>query len=241
MNQSRDSDDTKPNSNAKKFFRGLVIVAAWVLGFAGALGLIVAFLWVVSRCLNPAISDPAVFITANLLNALIFAAIVAQVVIYRKQWQIMERQWKNVAITERAYIGIERMRFIGTLAPNQPIRMSTIFRNGGKTPAWGFRVHYRMVVTDQTLSEAAREFPVEYEQGKGSSFIPAGQPKRVEMPVTNYTLNELHLIGVTHKLLNLFVFIEIEFKDFQDEWRMFPFCLRYNPDLDELIEGEPDE
>src|SRR6185369_2310869 len=41
-------------------------------------------------------TDPIQFVTGNLLNVLIFGAIVAQVLIYRKQRDIMRHQWRSM-------------------------------------------------------------------------------------------------------------------------------------------------
>lgn len=60
-----------------------------VLYFLGGLAAVVFVLWLISLCLNPAISDPIQFITGNLLNALIFAAIVTQAYIYHGQLRVM--------------------------------------------------------------------------------------------------------------------------------------------------------
>jgi len=70
---------------------------------------VIVVLIVASRWLNTSISDRVQFVTANLLNALIFAAIVAQVVIYRNQRDIMQRQADSFDIVERAYVGIKEM------------------------------------------------------------------------------------------------------------------------------------
>jgi len=56
------------------------------------LAIIVLTLVVASRSLNPQLTDPIQFVTGNLVNALVFIAIVAQVLIYRKQRDIMQQQ-----------------------------------------------------------------------------------------------------------------------------------------------------
>jgi hypothetical protein len=66
------------------------------LSWTGALillALVVAALIIASRFLDTATTDPVQFVTGNLLNALIFLAILGQVYIYTKQRDIMERQW----------------------------------------------------------------------------------------------------------------------------------------------------
>jgi hypothetical protein len=67
-------------------------IVGYVLIAVCCLLLLIAGLIILSRWLNTAISDRVQFVTANLLNALIFSAIVAQVLIYRKQRDIMAQQ-----------------------------------------------------------------------------------------------------------------------------------------------------
>lgn len=71
---------------------GPLQVAAWIASAIALLGLVVGALFVASRYLASD-TDPIQFITGNLVNALIFIAIVGQVLIYRKQRDIMEQQW----------------------------------------------------------------------------------------------------------------------------------------------------
>lgn len=66
----------------------------WIVGLILVLLILVTVLLLVSRLVDKQISDPVQFITGNLLNILIFLAIVAQVHIYRKQRDIMKQQWQ---------------------------------------------------------------------------------------------------------------------------------------------------
>lgn len=66
-------------------------IARWVIVIA----MVVGGLVVASRYVSGD-TDPIQFVTGSLLNTLIFAAIVAQVLIYRKQRDIMRHQWKSM-------------------------------------------------------------------------------------------------------------------------------------------------
>jgi hypothetical protein len=114
-------------------------------------------------------TDPIQFITGNLLNVLIFAAIVAQVLIYRKQRDVMRRQWRtmerqarsadqSVVFGLRAYVGIHSLDPIDT----ETKRICLRIENSGKVPAYDVNVKVLMEVRipEQSIpDEQARNPP----------------------------------------------------------------------------------
>jgi hypothetical protein len=132
--QNEQSDDNHPDAanKIKRRLRGSLAslrttgtwlrvrwrkIAAWTIG-AGTVfgGLLLTSHYVA------AITDPVQFVTGNLLNTLIFIAIVAQVLIYRKQRDIMEQQWnamreqanltrRSITISNSASVGVHSIEY----------------------------------------------------------------------------------------------------------------------------------
>jgi len=90
-NSNNKNSDQENEAALREFFWVSLYVGCAVVFF----GLVVGTLVIAGNWLDRRISDPVQFVTVNLLNVLIFVAIVAQVLIYRKQWKIMERQWSE--------------------------------------------------------------------------------------------------------------------------------------------------
>jgi len=153
----------------------------------------------------------------------------------------MQGQLEHLAVADRAYIGIRHGKFIRPLAGGESPSVRLIFVNGGKTPAWAFRSHYRLVISDKPVAEVRAEFPVEFIRLQGGAFIPAGQLKRVEVPFSNYKIDSLQLIAVNAKLMKLFIFAEVEFRDFRGDWQYDSYSIVYNADTRELEEADPQQ
>ena len=177
------------------------------------------------------------FFADALFSFAALAIIVTQAVIYSQQRDVMKEQQEMLAISQRAYVGIEDGRLVRPLAVGESPHLRMKFRNGGSTPAWAFRSHYRLVVTDQPLQEAQSEFPVQFQRQTEGAFIPAGQIKRVEMPF-DFKLDPLQLAAVMIQAMKLFIFIEVEFRDFRGNWQHDSYRIVYNPDNGELQEAD---
>ena len=210
MDQTEKSGNDQPHGQVKTRLKRFGIASAWILSCVAVLGLIIWGLWIISGCLNPAISDPIQFVTANLLNALIFAAIVAQVLIYRKQWRVMKKQWRVMkgafAETRRVFHLTERPLVIAisvivdNLAPNQPLRPKVTFANKGRTAAQKFRITTEIAAQVGSLwmfeafdfgktGEASPSIPQEVSQGDW--FLGAGdQITVISRPSAAVTLDE---------------------------------------------------
>ncbi len=152
MNASKRSSDKQPKSKIKKIFRRFGIATLWIAGCLIVLGLVISALWVASRYLDTLVTDPIQFITANLVNALIFFAIAAQVLIYRKQRDIMKQQWQamrdaiaetreqtgmtvaSIIISQSSYVGIADLN----LDPSNRILIK--IENRGNIPAEGVKL-----------------------------------------------------------------------------------------------------
>ena len=174
------------------------------------------------------------------INAFIALVILWQAWTYHQQRKLMKRQIENANISERAYIGIDHMKLHRPLAANDLVDYRSIFINGGRTPAWAFRCHSRIIFTDEPITEVIQKYPVDPPSGTGA-FIPAGQRKRVEC-YSDLLLDEARFNAITvAKTHRLFVLVKITFRDFLEVQREFPFRLTYNPDSKELEEADYDE
>ena len=154
--------------------RGVFIAAAWCLvGVA-----LIAIFW-------PNLPQRMAFFIGIFFNLMIAFAVVAQVIIYRKQWRVMRLQWHEanrqakssaqlielMVMNECAYVRI------GTIDIEQPdgnsVKMEGTFINGGRTPAWNFRRHLQLAVIDP-----GEEYhpTLEVEEADAPSVIVANTP-----------------------------------------------------------------
>lgn len=144
-------DDDKKNGKPHKYPRlwRVLVGALWLLGIVAIVGTAAFILWRISFCLDKTVSDPAQFITGNLLNVLILLAIVGQIAVYVKQRDIMQGQWDVMQnqIRMQAAVNDPRLR-IAVSARNfepgkAPIFLVTI-TNDGLIPA--ANVTFQLVV-----------------------------------------------------------------------------------------------
>lgn len=144
-NSAQDADNANSGQDNRRpfgYLQGVLIFGAWA--FIGLL--LVAVFW-------PNLSERTKFFTGNLWNLVIAFAVVAQVLVYRKQAIVMEDQLKalqrqatlfskqieGLGISERGYIGLYSGRLVEFEAAKD-IVVQFVFINGGKTPAWNFEV-----------------------------------------------------------------------------------------------------
>lgn len=138
--------------------------AALIAGSVTLLGLVVKALFIASQYLASS-SDPIQFITGNLVNVLIFIAIVAQVLIYRKQRDIMEQQWQamresvkaaerateiaqqNMIYAQRAYVTIPDG--VVTNEPNARFRLRV--ENSDNTPASRVEIKVQIEIREHSF------------------------------------------------------------------------------------------
>jgi hypothetical protein len=145
------------NNGIPRYLRGVFIAGAW-----GVVSLLLtAIFW-------PNLTERMKFFTSTLWILVTTFAVIAQVVIYRKQWQIMERQVEIARIAERAYIGIKSTATENFTLGYVPVARITVL-NGGRTPAFKLKAPASFVI--------GTEFPSERpELGNviGTTFLPAG-------------------------------------------------------------------
>lgn len=142
MNKTPDGQrDGGPNNKPFLPRGGLYIV------LVGAV--LVAGLWWLSRVFI-VVTDKYTFWAQGGANILIFLAILAQVLIYRRQWDVMERQWnqtqRGIESAEKSSIDANRAYVIAKIKDTGPYDDGFQFRltieNGGNTPANNVCVNY---------------------------------------------------------------------------------------------------
>lgn len=162
-----------------------VRIRRWQIGrWATLVVLIVGGLIAASRYVSGD-TDPIQFVTGNLLNVLIFCAIVAQVLIYRKQRDIMRHQWRSMqsqlssmdrqeramrdqvkvmsdalVIGHAAYVSIHSVE--SEMKTGAPIAIR--IENVGKVPAEEIEIHIDLVcaIKPSTMNTPNKAHPIWY-------------------------------------------------------------------------------
>jgi len=117
------------------------------------------------------------FFTQNFLSLLVLVAIATQAYIYRRQWEVMERQGNEIerqseqarehAIhTLRAYISIR------VVVPAYPKQILVEIVNFGQTPAHHVQFAHRVAVRDMRESPDAREQEFDWGLLPGAPLAP---------------------------------------------------------------------
>ena len=138
-NNSENADNGQENV-ALRDLRGVLIAAASALIFLA----LVAKFW-------PNLPQRMAFFTDNLFNLIIAFAVIAQVVIYRKQWRIMEKQIKLMKMSERAYVVVDA--FQPPKFGEDFITVEGKLFNRGRTPAFNLRRNFQIAIGKGTPPE----------------------------------------------------------------------------------------
>jgi len=174
------------------------------------------------------------FFTGNLFNLIIAFAVIAQVVIYRKQWRIMRRQTAisqamidnakdSFYLSERAYMGLQTFK-IKSFLPDQKPELEMVFINGGRTPAWDVAIQLSLNIGNEpNLRDWIDGL------GESESFVPAGGTANAS-GIQPDPIPAKSVTAVENKVVRLFVVGECRYKDIQKRDRIYPFCLVYKPD-----------
>jgi hypothetical protein len=214
MPQTKGSKSSEQPKN-KKFFPG----GFWwiTLGAAILCGVVLRL----SRAFDTQTAQYT-FIAQGVLNILIFAAILVQALIYRRQWDSMAEVVTATQIGERAYIGITAFRIV-RIEPNQVPSIYIKFLNGGRTPAWKFTV--RTTVSFSDVHPAA--YP-EKPQSVETSFVPAGRERETDATLIE-PLSQKDFDDLQNGTIKLFIRGKVFFEDCWGDDREFPFDVVYRP------------
>src|ERR1700686_1971292 len=155
---------------------------------------------------HPGITTRVKFFTDSTLNLFIVLAVVAQVLVYRKQWDVMERQARiadqqreimqsqieSAEVTDRAYVGIANV--VLTVSSDQPTVIVT-WVNGGRTPALHFRAMPVLIWNDKPGTNVLRFIDDDYDTGVRGTFLPAGAtlevPYKQDLKITDEVIKSL--------------------------------------------------
>jgi hypothetical protein len=219
------NSDGRNNHVARSDLRLLLIIG----GSAILCLFVVSLYW-------PNLSERTKFFTGNLLNLVIGIAVIAQVLIYRKQWQVMERQWQAVKeqtkamrdsfyVAERAYLALEDIFFIekGTY----PRVVITLF-NGGRTPA--FKIYTEADVTVGTKPATGKLSTMGHPYGE-RAFMPAGTRKQVEAHFPNSPISMTHWNAINAGETTFFIRGAIHYDDFRGNTHILLFSEGYDVSL----------
>jgi hypothetical protein len=144
MRQTNEPDDNHPHSGQQKPFRWLLLCFRFI-GAVALLGLVVGGLVCASRFIDPATTDRVQFVTGNLVNALIFIAILGQIYIYHKQWVSMDKQVQILSIAIEPRLRITNVRIVNLKAEERPTFIIWII-NEGATDAKNVKFYMRAAI-----------------------------------------------------------------------------------------------
>ena len=206
---SDDTDDGYDGRGSLGYLQGICIAAIWV--FLALL--LVAVFW-------PNLSERTKFFVGNFFNLLIAFAVIAQVLIYRKQWQVMERQWEAVReqtknareafyIGERAYIHVQDM-LMSSITAN-PISIKANLLNAGRTPAWNVHCTTDIVLGPPDHDPPPHNQKPSFLKGEGS-FIPTGAVQEVRMTFPGFPISATEVKSIEAGILTIFIVGSIRYK-----------------------------
>jgi hypothetical protein len=158
--QQSEQGNRKPLNSASSQDHVLPVGLRRIVMFTG----IALLILLVVSIFMPNLTERVKFFTANTLNLFLLLAVAVQAYIYRRQWEVMERQGKEIERqseqakrhtidTLRAYISIR------TVVPDLPRQILVEIVNFGQTPAHQVQFAHRVAV--RTLREGPDEFSPE--------------------------------------------------------------------------------
>jgi hypothetical protein len=214
--QNTEKTNSGQGDGPRGYLRGVCIGGAWA--FIGLL--LTAVFW-------PNLTERTKFFTGNLLNLVIAFSVIAQVMIYRKQWRVMERQSKimdrSLVIGTRAYIAIHSVMFdlkTGFLV----IELENI----GKVPTKGLSVLIHVLQAMASPPDAPVTVQkLKHDWGEDMELYPGQFRARIYILVENFDKEQGHLILTMKKTLA--VGVQAIYGDGFGETRPSNFRFRYAP------------
>lgn len=149
--------------------------------------IVLFFLWVFLPDYVPDRTDRAKVFLESMFSLAIVIVVVVHAVMYFKQADIAARQIDLIIENERAYIGVRNIKPIG-LDGKEDLAVRITFRNGGRSPAFGFRSY--VIIAVKEVGEDPGEFKwIEVASPIARSFVPAKEDRNVFVP---------YLLGISH-------------------------------------------
>jgi hypothetical protein len=220
---------TGTHDQDRKFYSaGFVLVVVLGVVILGVVAFLSAYLYAQGA------RDWISFLTASLLNALIFMAIVFQAFIYSKQWDTMRdsvhEARRSAKIAEEAFhVGEAPYLGIAKIAPeafedNYAPMIKITFTNGGKTPAW--HVHSRATAVVGPSLEKGQSYPLETKwHDLENTFFRTGDSRTLEYQHGLFRYSpELHR-ELGEDKTSIFLIINVHYQDFRKVWHRREFRL----------------
>jgi len=207
--QDKKNADSSQSDGPLVYLRGVFVAGAWA--FIGLL--LTALFW-------PNLTERTKFFTGNFLNLLIVFAIIAQIVIYRKQWRVMERQSKLMheglnetrkiiahndrfsRINSRAYVFIDTAKLEAPISSGKFPCAKIVLKNSGKSPAYSHRVRVEQAFLTGEALEKAQQGIMPKMRGlnkKGLGIIGAGHVTTLHLVRDVYKTAEDEELAISGK------------------------------------------
>jgi hypothetical protein len=236
MNETENSDNgEQPQNNA--FFRGGFY---WIA--VGALILSGVVIWL-SRVFGQQ-TEQYSFIAQAVVNVLIFAAILVQALIYRRQWDAMrsglaqniraiKAAEKSAKVAEDAFhVGEAPYLGIAKIAPegfndNYAPLIKISFTNGGKTPAWHVHSSARAVVG--LTPENGRVYRLDTKwHDLENTFLRTGDTRTLEYQHGLFRYSPQLDQDLNNEKVFIFLIINLHYRDFRKVWHPREFRLMWD-------------
>jgi hypothetical protein len=223
------SEHDQANNDAAKTgsgddYRGSLGDLYWVVSSASiafVLLLLAALFW-------PNLTERTKFFTTNLFNLMVAFAVIAQVIIYRQQWHVMQEGLKETRISRE----IENAAFVGVkdhLIESPPLHIGSNkidigLVNSGRTPAFNVTT-----IQDQSISpigpvQFIPTLPVSVAMVPGTILSPT-----VSTGVAFFvSLTEEQVTAITERKLFLYVWGIVNYADIFGHKHWTRFCMVYH-------------
>jgi hypothetical protein len=169
----------------------IAIVTIFIVGVI-LLTFAIGLLLLVSYFLNTKVSDRVVFVTANLLNVLIFGAIMiqagiylVQAGIYKQQRDIMRSQWEATQTAIRPRLRIAKVEVVGLGVGRIPAFIVTLV-NEGATDARDVSLHMQIENDSAVVKWDREQIVTVAANGKQDYFIKWWNESLTEQRLNGY-------------------------------------------------------
>jgi hypothetical protein len=215
--QSGEGDGIPP------YLRGVFIAGAW--GFISLL--LTAIFW-------PNLTERMKFFTSTLWILVTTFAVIAQVVIYRKQWQVMDRA---LYVSERPYVVV-----YGISVTNLPFEADKLIvyevkiENKGKTPAYNVVFRTYIDVEPHLLPEE----PIyrEIRTRDSRMTLAMNTPATAKQTDLNDILTQEQIEAIKNDKLFVYIWGIVRYREgFTDETHYTKFYLVYDPEEKRFTAG----
>ena len=209
----------------------------WLIG----IGLFVWIVLLVVAIFHPGITARMKFASDSSLNLFIALAVIGQVIIY---WKMATQNERLIRASEKSnevaqeafhageapYFGIPQIEPIDLGPdPNRYPKLKVVLLNGGKTPAW--RIHTFVKWSLGHNPNTAESWTMKPDaHDMRNTFLPAGEAHHfLYTQEQAFIYDTERMQQVENDLLQLFVIVEVHYRDFRRVWHSQVFRAVWNP------------